>query len=176
MDAQQQRLEVERAVPGDDHLAVDDAALRQRGPERVGELREVAVERLEVARLRVHLVAVAEDDGAEPVPLGLEQPAVALGQAVDRLGQHRFDRRGDGQVEGHRPSVGEGVSPGDRSKAALARSRPRFQANGVWYAGWASVALAPLEQVFDAERRRSPGNAGGPRRAPGWHRPAAPPR
>ena len=44
--------------------------------ERRGELREVAVERLEVARLRVDLVAVAEDDRPEAVPLRLEQPAV----------------------------------------------------------------------------------------------------
>ena len=123
VDAQQQRLEVERPVPGDDDLAVEDAPLRERRPERLGELREVAIERLQVARLRVDLVAVAEDDRPEPVPFGLEQPAVAVGQAVDRLGEHRFDRRFDGQVQGHARSVGEGVSRQRRSSAVL-RSLP----------------------------------------------------
>ena len=75
-------LEVERAVAGDHDLAVEDAALGQLGPERLGELREVAVERLEVAALRVDLVAVAEDERPEAVPLGLELPAVAVGQGA----------------------------------------------------------------------------------------------
>ena len=64
----------------DHHLAVEHAALRELGAERVAELGEVAVQRLQVAALREHLVAVAEDEGPEAVPLGLEQPAVALGQ------------------------------------------------------------------------------------------------
>jgi hypothetical protein len=105
VDAQQQRLEVERAVAGDDHLAVDDAALRQRGLERLGQLGKVAIERLEVARLREHLVAVAEHDRPEAVPLGLEQPAVGVGQGIDRLGEHGFDRGRDGQVDRHGPRV-----------------------------------------------------------------------
>ena len=49
VDPEQQRLELELAVARDDDLAVEDAALRQRGLERLRELREVAVERLEVA-------------------------------------------------------------------------------------------------------------------------------
>ena len=49
--------------------------------ERRLELREVAVERLQVAGLDVELVAVAEDDGAEPVPLRLVDPARAVGEA-----------------------------------------------------------------------------------------------
>ena len=84
VDAQQERLEVERAVTRDDDLAVEHAALRERRPQRRGQLREVAVERLEVARLRVDLVAVAEDEGAEAVPLGLEQPAVVARQRIGR--------------------------------------------------------------------------------------------
>ena len=84
VDAQQQRLEVEAAVARDDDLAVEHAALGQRGAERVGQLGEVAVQRLEVARLRVDLVAVAEDERPEAVPLRLEQPAVVGRQAVGR--------------------------------------------------------------------------------------------
>ena len=97
MDAQQERLEVERPVARDDHLAVEDAAVGQGGPERVGQLREVAVERLQVARLRVDLVAVAEHERPEAVPFGLEQPAVVTGDRVGGLGQHRLDRRLEGQ-------------------------------------------------------------------------------
>ena len=63
----------------------------------LGELGEVAVEGLEVPALRVDLVAVAEDEGPEPVPLGLEQPAVAVGQGAAGLGEHGLDRGLEGE-------------------------------------------------------------------------------
>ena len=125
-----------RAVAGDDDLAVEDAPLGQCGPERVGQLREVAVERLQVARLGVDLVAVAEDERPEAVPLGLEQPAVVRRQVVGGLGQHRFERRFEREC--HRPTI---APPADRpsppsghgrvASDARARSRPRFQAAGL---------------------------------------------
>ena len=92
------------AVAGDDDLAVEDAALGQGGPQRVGQLREVAVERLEVARLGEDLVAVAEHEGAEAVPLGLVQPAVAVGQAR-RTALASIGSSGgwNGRSEGHGP-------------------------------------------------------------------------
>ena len=93
----------ERAVAGDDDLAVEDAPLGERGPERVGQLREVAVERLQVARLRVDLVAVAEDERPEAVPFRLEQPAVVRRQVVGGLGEHRLERRFEGEC--HRPTI-----------------------------------------------------------------------
>ncbi len=78
VDPEQEGVEVEMAGrTGDDHLAVDHAPFGQGRPERRGELREVAVERLQVARLDQGLVAVPEDDRPEAVPLRLEQPAVA---------------------------------------------------------------------------------------------------
>ena len=80
--------------------------------ERLGELGEVAVERLEVAALDVDLVAVAEHDRPEAVPLGLEQPAVALGQAVAGLGEHRLD--GWLERESHGPHDTAPGSPRDR--------------------------------------------------------------
>ena len=99
VDAQQQRLEVERRR----RAAITISPSRtqrsgQRGPERLGQLGEVAVERLEVAALDVDLVAVAEDERAEAVPLRLEQPAVAGRQAVGRLGEHRLERGLEGQA------------------------------------------------------------------------------
>ena len=51
MDAQQQRLEVQAIGSRDDDLAVQHAALGESLPERPGHLREVPVERLEVAAL-----------------------------------------------------------------------------------------------------------------------------
>src|SRR2546427_4508195 len=44
------------------------------------ELREVTVERPQVTALEVEPVAIAEDDGPEAVPLGLEEPPLARGQ------------------------------------------------------------------------------------------------
>ncbi len=79
--------------PGDDDLAVEDAAA-------VGEpqLGEVAGQRAPVARLELDVVAVHERDGAEAVPLGLVGPAVAVGERGSRareLGQERrVERQG----------------------------------------------------------------------------------
>src|SRR5688572_30136135 len=79
---------------GRDHdLAVDDAAVRQIPPERLGELRKVAVERLRIAALDEEAVAVTKDDRAKPVPLGLEEPTVARGKLGRELREHRLDRR-----------------------------------------------------------------------------------
>src|SRR5204863_5485762 len=62
-------------------------------PDRLDDLREVAVHRLAVARLEIDIVAFAEDDRAEAVELRLVDPAVALGQLLGRLRQLRRDRR-----------------------------------------------------------------------------------
>ena len=124
VDAKQQGPEIERAVAGDDDLAIEHAALRERCAERCGKLRKVAVEGLEVARLRVEGLAVTEDQGTKAVPLRLEQPAVVRREAIDRLGQHRLDGRLEREVQ-----VGHGRSVrGDRrvmagSKAPCGRAR-----------------------------------------------------
>ena len=49
VDAQQQCLEFQAVHAGDHDLAVEDAAVRQVRAERLGELREVAVQRPQVA-------------------------------------------------------------------------------------------------------------------------------
>ena len=97
MDALLQRLEVEPALAGQDDLAVDHRALRQRGAELGDHLGEVAVQGLAVAAVDAQRVTVAEDDGAEAVPLGFVGPALAAGDVELQLGQHGADRRGDGQ-------------------------------------------------------------------------------
>ena len=71
--------------------------------QRVVQLGEVAVERPQVAALDVDLVAAAEDDGAEAVPLRLVEQAVArravasaslasigsIGGAIGYVGHHQ---------------------------------------------------------------------------------------
>jgi hypothetical protein len=91
VDAQQQRVEVQPSAGGvgDHDLGVDDAAGRQVRGDQLG---EVAGHGPLVAAAQLHLVAVAEHDGAEPVPFGLEAGG-PVGQLADRLGQHRRHRR-----------------------------------------------------------------------------------
>src|SRR3990172_297225 len=128
MDAQQERLEVEAVRTRDDDLPVDDAALREVCLQGGRELREVAVERLQVAALDERLIAVAEDDRTETVPLGLEEPAVALGERGGWLGQHRLDGRLEGEAEGHGPDYrvgGDGTgATGEPSLMIRLSTRP----------------------------------------------------
>ena len=73
-------------------LAKSQALARQR-EHLLHHVREVAVHRAAVARLQVNLVAVAEHDRPEAVPLGLEAPAVAVRQLLRRARQLGLDRR-----------------------------------------------------------------------------------
>src|SRR5678815_5687780 len=91
MKTQLQRIEVETVGRCDDDLAIDDALRRQPFDQRVVQLGEIAIERTEVPALDVHVALRAEHDGAEAVPFRLEQEAVAFGDRVNELGQHRLD-------------------------------------------------------------------------------------
>ena len=62
----------------------------------VVQLGEVAIERPQVAALDEDVRVAAEHDGAEAVPLRLEQERARLGQGLGQLRQHRLDRRRDG--------------------------------------------------------------------------------
>jgi hypothetical protein len=73
VDAVEQRIEVEPPRTGDDDLAVHHAALGERGAEGSEDLREVAGHRALVPAPELHALAVAKDDGAEAVPLGLDR-------------------------------------------------------------------------------------------------------
>ena len=79
MDPLQQRVEVQAAAVAVGHhdLTVDDAPVGQSLEEWLEELGEVAVERPLVAAGELDLVAVAEHDAPEAVPLRLVQPPVA---------------------------------------------------------------------------------------------------
>ena len=152
MDPQQQRFEVEPVVAGDDDLAVEDAPIGQGRAERIGQLREVAIERLEVARLRVDLVAVAEDERPEAVPLGLEQPAVVGRQPVGRLGEHGFERGVEGEC--HDPNdtaVGRGRPP---TAASPGRPGPP-RARGSTPPGSVNAGSVPSSRRRSSRSRRS---------------------
>ncbi len=103
MQAQLQRVEIETVRRGDDDLAVDDAAVRQAQRQRVVQLGEVAIERPQVAALDEHLLAATEHDGAEAVPLRLVEEG-AVRDLLGQLGEHRLDRRVDGEG-GHGPTI-----------------------------------------------------------------------
>src|SRR3954471_7607321 len=98
MQPQLQQVEVQSLLGCDDDLSIENASLWQLRLERLDQLGEVSIERLLVPALNEHLVAVAEDERAKPIPLGLEDPAVARRQLADALRQHRQDRRIDGEV------------------------------------------------------------------------------
>src|SRR5918999_2288033 len=131
MDAQQERVEVEAPIgSGDDDLAVDDEPRRRvadRAQRRL-ELREVSVQGLEVTRLDVELLPVAEGDGSEAIPFRLVAPAIAIWNLRGRLGEHRLDGRLDG--ERHGPMI----RPGTCAYSRLCRSRS---------ASWVPLAASP---------------------------------
>ena len=122
--AQLQGVEVEAARRGDDDLAVDHDVVGQLVPDRVDELWEVAGERALVAGAEVHLVAAAEHDAPEPVPLRLVRPGVADGELLGRLGEHRRDRRRHDEIHGLLPSC-RGRRPSQRSPRTRAISATR---------------------------------------------------
>ena len=82
----------------DDDLAIEHAAFRQLFLQGLDELGVVAAERLCIAALNEDLISVAEHQGAKPVPLGLEDPPLAVRQLTGRLGKHGQDRRIHGQT------------------------------------------------------------------------------
>jgi hypothetical protein len=99
MDPLLERLELEpsQLSVGDHDLAVDDGSLRQVRRDRLHDLGEVAGHRPLVAAADLHLVVVAEDDRAEPVPLGLVAERAGR-DLLDRLREHRGHGRHDGQT------------------------------------------------------------------------------
>lgn len=110
MDAKLEGVEIEAAGGGDDDFSVEDALVGELGGEDGEELGEVTVEGLAFAALKEEVLAVFEEDGAEAVPLGLEEPVIAGGQGFDAFGEHGLD----GGLEGHegRPPTEDGFTRG----------------------------------------------------------------
>lgn len=100
MDPLGQCVEVEAGTvgPGYDDLAVDHRSAGEGVEEWLAQFGEVPVERFAGAARDDELVAVAEDDAPEAVPLRLVHPTPG-GLDRDRAGQpgeHRVEGRGDG--------------------------------------------------------------------------------
>src|SRR5262249_52258533 len=95
------RLEVEPGAfaVGDDDLPVNHAPLRQLLDDLGDQFGKVPRHRPLVTAADLHLVAVAEDDGPESVPLRLVAIR-AVGYLLDRLGEHPGDRRGERKSHG----------------------------------------------------------------------------
>ena len=166
VDAQQQRLEVERAVAGDDDLAVEHAALGQRGAQRVGQLREVAVERLEVARLRVdrRRRRGRRSPGSRPTSArtasrrrsaGRPRPWPASARAAVRRG---VPRDNDTAAGPRRRAVGDalGQAAGRRgTMRAMTDQAERYDRIAAGYARWWAPVLAPaVDELLDGARVR----------------------
>ena len=103
VDALEQGVEVEARGPT---ITISPSTTHASGrapAQRLDQLGEVAGERPLVAAAQLDLVAVAEHDAAESVPLRLVDEAVGPGQLAGQLGQHGRDRGHDGEI--HRPTL-----------------------------------------------------------------------
>src|ERR1700738_4272359 len=116
MDAELQGVEVEAAVAGDDEFAIEDAMRGQLVAQRREDFRKVAIERFFLAALQQDLVAIAENEHAKAVPLGLEDPFTGGGNAVHALGEHGQDGGAYGEVHGqHSEVLPGGARPSTKS-------------------------------------------------------------
>ena len=72
--------------------------MRQLDPQRLDQLWVVTAERLLIAALDEEFVCITKNQRPEAIPLRLEEPSLAIRQSVDRFGEHRQDRRVDGEM------------------------------------------------------------------------------
>jgi hypothetical protein len=92
-----EQVEVQALAGGDHDLAVEHAPGRQLRQSRLPDLREIAIERLELAALDVDLGLAPKDDRSEAVPFRLVENTVARGERARDLREHRLHRRVDGE-------------------------------------------------------------------------------
>jgi len=127
-----QGVEIEAPRGRDHHLAVHHASGRQARKEHVVHLREIAVERPEIAALDEDVVVAAEHESAKTVPFRLVEEATAVGHGSRDLRQHRIDRRLERKADEH----------GD--------ARLRLLRGGLWYGFVGHVAT--LSFITDAAK------------------------
>ena len=105
MDAEEQLVERERTVVRDDDFSVQHEVRCLHGEKRLDQLGEVARERLSCLGHQVDLVAIAEGEAAEAVPLRLVLPFAAGGKLVDELRLHGRVGPRDGKCHSTRSSL-----------------------------------------------------------------------
>src|SRR5450631_3052063 len=115
MDAVEERVEVQSTRTGDDDFSVHDAPAWKRCLQRAKQLREIARHGPLVSTAELHLVSIPENNGAEAVPLRLEEDVSGGRHLRHQLGQHGRNRWLDGEI--HRravlpPGVGTEKAPG----------------------------------------------------------------
>jgi hypothetical protein len=112
MQAELERVEVEAARSGNHDLAIDDAAGRQRGEQRLVQLGKIAIEWTQVPALDVDVIIAAKNDGAEAVPFRFEEKPLAGRKLSGELGQHGVDRRIDRKGRRHPQIIAYGDERG----------------------------------------------------------------
>ena len=100
MNAQLKGIEVEPSFMGDDEFAVEHRLCGKLLAKWTDHLGEVSIEGLLIAALDEDLIAVAKDEYAKAIPLGLIDPFTLRGNFVDALSEHGKDGRIDGKVHG----------------------------------------------------------------------------
>ncbi len=93
VEAQLKRVERQHVADRDDQLTVEQEAIVLQRVEQFDDLGEIARQRLARLGGQRDLGAVAAREAAEAVPLGLELPAVAIGQFGGEQGFHRGQLR-----------------------------------------------------------------------------------
>ena len=163
------------AVAGDDDLAVEDAALGQRGPERrrpaPGSSGRAASGRATGCRPRRRR---GRRCARKPSHLGSNSQPSPSGSASDGLGQHRLERRLERQVEGHGRRVYAGQGSGRQGRPrSLPPEVPGGRAGQRRVRG--ELAWRRASRPPGRGSARAPGSAAAPRRGPGRHRRAGRP-
>src|SRR5205823_6238549 len=90
MNALQERVKIQASAAADDNFSVQYKFVRGQNTQRGSDFREITRERLASLGLQDDLIALAESQAAEAVPLGLIKPARFARQFFYRLG---FSRR-----------------------------------------------------------------------------------
>src|SRR4026209_366833 len=92
MKTELERIEVESMRAGDDDLSIQHAVERKVGKQRLAKLREIAIERSQVAALNEEVGIMSEHNRAKAIPLRLVQKPARSRQRVRKLSQHRLNR------------------------------------------------------------------------------------
>jgi|SRR6185503_5949203 len=98
MNAKLQSIEIEMGAVRDDEFAIEDAFVGKLLAKRIEHLGEVAVEGFFVAALKKNFIAIAENEYAKAIPLGLVDPVAFCRDLLNALGEHGKDRRIDGEI------------------------------------------------------------------------------
>ena len=90
MKSKLQRFEFEALLSIDNNFPIQHALFRQLRTDRLQQLGEKAIQAFLVAALNGHIVPIAKDQRAKPIPFRFEDPCGTGGQLVYPFGKHRW--------------------------------------------------------------------------------------